>query len=423
MINKGILLNISKKLFLILVFLIPVNLGKHFEIIDSYLNGVLIDYLVPTVFIQDILSLCIILTWVFGKGVGGIVSDFKVLFKRNEVKSSALFIFALFLSSLFSIKVLPSLYDWAHLFLYFLIFLYILSEIPVEEYLFKVLDFVSVSVLLVSLLGIIQFFLKGSVFDNYIFFGEQPYSSSTPGVVKEYFLGSVVMPSYGLFRHPNVFGGFLSVTLLWIYCFKKKRKFYTLSLLLGIAALFFTFSYGSWLVFIFGITAHSFLLNTPVKTVVAKKYLIGATALSIVLLTILPLTKKFRDSDNPDLYRRHELAVSSISIAREYPIFGVGFNSSTALIEKYKDSSKDIVFTQPVHNIGLLVLSEGGWVSLISFLLFLFVSIRKLLNSSYFHLFLVSFMQILLLGSFDHYFITAHQTLLLFWIILAFSFQ
>ena len=45
---------VSKILFYVLVFLLPVNLGLHFVIKDAYVWGLLIDYLVPTVFVQDI---------------------------------------------------------------------------------------------------------------------------------------------------------------------------------------------------------------------------------------------------------------------------------------------------------------------------------------------------------------------------------
>ena len=51
----------AKKLFFLLILLLPLNLGKHFVIKDSYVLGLLIDYLIPTIFVQDILVFLIIL--------------------------------------------------------------------------------------------------------------------------------------------------------------------------------------------------------------------------------------------------------------------------------------------------------------------------------------------------------------------------
>jgi hypothetical protein len=91
------------------------------------------------------------------------------------------------------------------MFLYSLLFIYSLVEIPIETYFFKILNIFSLSLLLVSILGIAQFVQKGSVFDNYLVFGEQPYSSATYGVPKESFFGKgVYLPT-----------GFLGTRIFW----------------------------------------------------------------------------------------------------------------------------------------------------------------------------------------------------------------
>ena len=309
------------------------------------------------------------------------------------------------------------------MFLYFLLFIYILAEIPVEDYFFKILDIISVSVLLLSILGILQFLTGGSVFDNYLFFGEQPYSYSSHNIVRDTLLGKSVVPSYGLFRHPNIFGGFLSILLLWLFSFLRKRRFYLISFLFGVVSLIFTLSYLSWSVFILGLVSHLILQKRP-KNTLAKKYtLILITTIVCFSATFLPLMISANKFESPSIHRRIGLAKSSISVFKENPLFGIGFNNVSAVIDKYNLESRDLRFSQPVHNIFLLVLSEGGAISLSLFILSLFYVGKKLINSSYFHLFLISFLQIIILGSFDHYLITSHQTLLLFWLVLAFSVQ
>ena len=47
--------NLDKLVFYLLIIFLPINLGKHFEILDSYVWGFLSDYLIPTVYVQDIL--------------------------------------------------------------------------------------------------------------------------------------------------------------------------------------------------------------------------------------------------------------------------------------------------------------------------------------------------------------------------------
>ena len=434
---KEKLLKISEFLYLLLIFLIPVNLGKHFEIVDSYVGGVLVDYLVPTIFVQDILAALIIFFWVLSGGLGKLFDKKSDFFDRKYVQYSSLFIFSLLLSTLSSIRFVPSICAWVRVLLYFLIFIYSLTEIPIEDYFFKILDIFSVSVLFLGILGIAQFLTKGSVFDNYLVFGEQPYSAATYGVPAESFFGKRVVPAYGLFRHPNIFGGYLSITLVWLFSFLKSRKFYLLPFLLGAVALLFTFSKISWVVFLFGIILHLIFSKEPRKIEIKKKQAVSVACIVIVISLLIPLlffsgsggssTKNVllykRVPADKSISRRLNLAVASYRMAMDNFLFGVGFNNSTVLIDKYNYESTDLRFSQPVHNIFLLLFSEGGIFSLILFCCFIWQCLKKLVNSGYFHVYLIAFLQIILLGCFDHYFITIHQTLLLFWITLGLGLQ
>ncbi|MFZ2664075.1 MAG: O-antigen ligase family protein [Patescibacteria group bacterium] len=424
--DKDYLLNISKKLFLLLVLLIPLNLGKHFITSNTYVWGVLVDYLIPTIYIQDILVLVIVILWILSGCVKRV--SWKKILTRREIQFSLLFTLSTLFSVLSASRLVPSMYFWIRLFLYFLIFIYTFTEIKVEDYFFEILDAISLSVLLVSVIGILQYLNKGSIFNNYLFLGEQPYSASTWGIAKESLLGNVVVPSYGLFRHPNTFGGFLALSLILIFSFIKKRKFYVYSFIFGLVALFCTFSYSSWLAFVFGLIIHLFLLvpsshykhfNDHKKKI---KVLLITSLFSLAML-IIPLFPRISKSINPSLYRRSNLLISSYKIFKEYPLFGVGLNNLTIFIDRCVPESRDIRFTQPVHNIFALIAAETGIFSFILFLLFLFFVSKRLVNSSYFHVFLISFAQILVLGSLDHYFLTIHQTLLMFWIILGLSIQ
>ncbi len=416
-------LQISRTLFLLLVFLIPVNLGKHFEIVSSYVWGILIDYLIPTIYIQDLIIAAILFFWLLGGGLLKIIKKKTSLIDRKEIQISTLFVFSLFLSVLSSTRFIPSLYAWLRIFLYFSLFIYILFEIPVEDYFFKILNILSLSVLLVSILGIAQYLNKGSVFNNYLVLGEQPYSASTFGVTRKSLFNKSVVPSYGLFRHPNIFGGYLSLILIWLFSFLKKNKGYVITFVFGVIALIFTFSISSWVVFTLGLFLHLFLSKDPKRIKFKKRISTLSVVLICILMLFIPLSSFLSKSNNPSVYRRFNFVRASYRIIKDFPIFGVGVNNSTILMDTYNFESKDIRFTQPVHNMFLLVFSEAGIFSFLLFLGFLYFSGKKLLNSSYFHLFLISFLQILLLGSFDHYFFTIHQTLLLFWVVFGLALQ
>jgi hypothetical protein len=423
MILKNKLLRLSRYLFNVLVILLPLNLGKHFEIISSYVWGILIDYLIPTIYVQDIIVILIIALWVLSGGFKRLFSKEINIFERKEVQLSTLFVFSVFLSVLESIRFIPSLYAYIRLLIYFLLFIYILSEIPVEDYFFKILRFFSFSIIFLSVLAVAQYIGQGSVFDNYLILGEQPYSASTFDVAKKSFLGVNVIPAYGLFRHPNIFGGYLSILLIWFATFLKKRKYFILVFIFGTIALFLTFSIISWLVFIFGLFIHLFFLRNPTDIVIKKKLTVLLVFIISVFLIVVPALRLLKNSPDPSVFRRMNFARASYRMIGDYPLFGVGWNNSTVLMDEYNFETRDIRFVQPVHNIFLLVFSESGVFSFLLFIGFLYFSAKKLINSSYFHLFLISYLQIILLGSFDHYFLTINQTLLLFWIVLGFALQ
>lgn len=191
-------------LFYIILLALPLNLGKHFIFDFSYSEGALIDYALPTVYVQDLLILLFL--------------ALHVVLNRTLPKKTIYLLplsLLLLLNIVISENVLASAYFASRLVLY--------SSFAIVgmKYL-KKLSVVSLVVLLVisvfsiSLLGLAQWFLQHSVFNNYLFFGEQPYSFLTPGILHHTFLGDNVIPPYAIFKHPNVLGGYLSIVLVWL---------------------------------------------------------------------------------------------------------------------------------------------------------------------------------------------------------------
>jgi len=81
---------------------------------------------------------------------------------------------------------------------------------------FSIIIFVS---LFQSIIGILQFITQRSI--GLFWLGESHISQIMPGVAKIIFNGHTLIRSYGLFPHPNIFAGFLLLSLLLCMIYKN----------------------------------------------------------------------------------------------------------------------------------------------------------------------------------------------------------
>jgi hypothetical protein len=408
----------SKKLFFLLVLLLPLNIGKHFEVSSSYVWGILSDYLVPTIYIQDLLVVAILFFWVLEKRLPSKKSlvDF---FNKRSSQLIILFIISLGFSVLGSARPVPSAGIFLRVLLYSLLAFYISYEVILERDFPIILKQISLGLIVLCVVSVVQFSKQSSVFNNYLFFGEQPYTGSTWGIAKEMVLGSAKIPAYGFFRHPNIFGGFLSLVLIWIYSGietgGKNKGLFKVSFCLGLVSLLLTFSYVAWVGFVTGLLSNLFIRHYPKTSYLEKKRKIILTYLCMVFMVNV-LTPLFVNFQQPSLFRRGSLTASSLRIVREFPLFGVGPGNFVAFMNDFR-------FIQPVHNVFLLIFSESGIFSFIFFVGILALALKHSLNQSYFFVFLISLLEVIFEGSLDHYFWTIHQTALLMWVLLGLVFS
>lgn len=410
-------IELSKKIFFALILLLPLNLGKHFVMKNSFVSGILSDYLVPTIYIQDLLIALILIFWLLEKGIPS-KQDLLNFFNKRSVQLIILFIFSIAFSVLVSDRIVPSASILLRVALYAILSFYISSEMSVEKDFPVVVRRLSWIIIFLSVLSVAQFIKQGSVFNNYLVLGEQPYAASTWGIARESVFGKTIVPSYGLFRHPNIFGGFLSIVLIWIFFTiqteSKNKLLLTVSFMLGLLSLFLTFSYVAWAGFITGFVSYLFIKKGVKERLLENKKKITILFISMALIINI-LTPLFINFRQPSWYRRGSLIFSSLEVIKKYPLFGVGPGN-------FIEGINDIRFIQPVHNIFFLVFSESGVFVFTFLLLILGLAIKKLLTHGYFFLFLISILQIIFEGSLDHYFWTIHQTLLLMWVVLGFIF-
>src|SRR3989304_6764950 len=142
-------------LFYLIVFLIPANLGKHFILPQSYVSGYLVDYLIPTLYLTDILIILLL------------------IFKPVKTVPRALCIFLglLLPSVIFSASPIPAIYKWFK-------FLEIgLLVTWIRQYQPPIIKPLLAAIIFQSLLAIGQWFNQGSLL-GYWFLGEQPYTAA-----------------------------------------------------------------------------------------------------------------------------------------------------------------------------------------------------------------------------------------------------
>ncbi|PIS09057.1 hypothetical protein COT75_03545 [Candidatus Beckwithbacteria bacterium CG10_big_fil_rev_8_21_14_0_10_34_10] len=394
---------IEKYVFYLLIFLIPSNLAKHWPQLWSYIHGILIDYLIPSLYLTDILILSLLIFWLLRLKPKIINIKPSLFLKKINFKNNWVYLLAfllLFYSCFKALNPPVALYKLLKIFEFTFFILYIKYNPSIKKDINNITKALSFSIIFQSLLSLAQWLKQGSIF-SYLFLGEQPYNLSTLGIKKISFLGQLKAPPLGTTPHPNMLAGFLVVSLSLIILFQKKSLLKKLSLLLGIIALSLTFSLPAYLAFL------SFLFL--IFKLKLKKFYPGLSLLFLVLLYLS--FSKF--SDPSSISKRLKLTEIGLKMGLSSPITGVGLNNFIPRMEEFGIIEANYRFLQPVHNIFLLILSETGLAGLILF--FKALNLKKT-KSLYLPLGLILF-----LGLFDHYFFTLQQGLLTLSLILGIS--
>ncbi|MCX6816290.1 MAG: O-antigen ligase family protein [Candidatus Beckwithbacteria bacterium] len=374
-------------LFYLLLFLLPSNLAKHFVFPSSYVSGIKVDYLIPALYLTDILIILLLI--------------FKPI--KKIPKTIIVFLLCLLPSVIFANSFWPAVYKYVKIIelVLFGLWIYQHKKLISQTIVIKILSF---SVLFQSLLAITQWFKQSFIF-GYWFFGEQPYSAATPGIDKIIWLdGSLKIPPLGTFPHPNVLAGFLVIAFLATaaYWLKRNKIIFILYSLIVNLALFLTFSLSAWLALL--------LIGIPLAAKFnLKKYLIYYG--SVLIFFSLIFNRLSFLAPESSFSRRSQLASMAIQMFKNHPLVGVGLNNFTVVMDNYGLIPATTRWLQPVHNIYLLILSETGIIGVFGFLYFLLqvLSLKAFKERPYW----ISFLVILFLGLFDHYPFTLQQGLLL----------
>lgn len=411
--------NLKRILFFALIIFLPTQLGKHFWPPFSFISGIRVDYLSPTVYTTDILAALFILLSIKA------IKLPKVLFVIFLVIAIGIF---------FSASPLAGWYIFAKFLEFVLLGFAIVPFFSLERDRILTGVFLGIGVVWESILGLFQFLNHGSLGGPLYLLGERTFSSSTPGIANASINGGLILRPYGTLPHPNVLAGFLLISLLLsIGLLGKQKNNWTRVFLAGVCIVgcFGLLLTLSRVAIVVALAIGIFFLLSMVKGKRSSNVVgifLGLTVLVVITLSFFPmLGERFLFSlTDESIVQRQQLLVAAIKMISTHPIFGVGFGNFSTNALQNLPKTNFFLLLQPVHNVFLLLSAEGGLLFLSFVLWFLFKTIRQLWrllqtdrwNAS---LLLAALCAIFIIGQTDHYFITLQQGQLLTTLMLSIS--
>lgn len=251
------------------------------------------------------------------------------------------------------------------------------------------------SVFFQACLGIYQFLTQSSFSFKYL--GIAAHNPSTLGTAVVETVNGRWLRAYGGLDHPNILGGVLAIALiLAAYLLAKQkmlntRKDLTSSVFLfifyfvSLYALFFTFSRSSWLALatgfiallvIFIIKKDKWILSRFVALIFFSAILVGIAATPFQELLQVRLDAQTR-LEQKSITEREAYLVQASNLLQKSFLSGVGVGNYSVAVGLADGNKKPAWEYQPVHNTFLLLWTESGLFSFLSFLIFLFFLIKN----------------------------------------------
>lgn len=365
-----------KLVFQLFILFLPTQLAYHFWPDFSYIFGVRVDLLAPTVYFSELLFLLTIVLWAREKSVRSRII-------KHKTALLAFFLFA-FVNIWLAKEPAIALFRWVKVGeaagLWFFIknnsWALMASRKP-----FIISLFVTLA------LGVTQMALGENVGGVLYWIGERNFSRGTPGISLVELFGKEVLRPYATFGHPNALAGY---ALAVLFLFWKDK----LILFLSGALVLISFSQNAW----FALIATPLVYYSAIKIKDGFAKFVRMAVASSFFLTIA------KPGNMPsEIFQRIELNNAAGILISQSPMFGVGLgNFVTQLTETA--GLRPIWLLQPVHNVFLLVASEAGIVGLVLFTLF--VS-RNMGGRN-----ALAVVAIVMTGLFDHYWISLFQNMM-----------
>lgn len=414
-------LYLERLFFFLLVFFLPFQTGKHFWPSFSYVLGIRVDYLSPTLYLTDIFIALLLAVY-----LSRILIERKNSAHRRNLnfgifgKLFFIFLLAFFILSFSARSQAAAVFGLLKLIEFIFLGYYISKNfVPADIRILGVV--LSINSLVVSSLAIWQFLKQSSIGGIFYFLGERFFNSSTIGIPDMNIGGNLIVRPYATFPHPNVLAFFLLfVNMLLVFrIFFEKGKLRTLFLLAIVVSsvvLFLTFSR---LVVLFYLVFLIYIFASRIRFFKTTKIIFLGSFVFFLVFYFANYYLRFFDTKFllKDFYLRSDLLDISFKIIKSSSIFGIGLMNFFYYEAAYQKTISPILL-QPVHNIFVLTWAEAGVFGLL-FLLVFFVRTAQVLlekikgkntqaKDFYKSIFLI-FLAIVLVGNFDHFFLTLQQ--------------
>jgi O-antigen ligase len=407
-----------RKVYLVLLactlFLIPANLFLKFFEQTAYVNGLLIDYLLPKLYASDLPILALLWAW-----VGELAWHKQKKTPEKKIQRVSLyFIITILLTLGFFFRQYAAEKSFAAIWFFLKLlemgalatFLYYKRDVWQKN---TVLPLVLAGTLLFqSIVGIWQFNTQKSFFPSYLWLGEV-HLQQPLGLAKGNFNGVEKVLPYGTTAHPNILAGFLVIGILLLLAQLKTQKIniftrsvFGITCLFAIVTLYLTQSYSAWLALLIGVL---FIFWPKLTRFFASiKGLILLLCIFIISPFVIHFASQYFLKDT-SFQRRNFLNAAALRMIIDRPFIGVGLNNFTAEVEKYSETREIVRFTQPAHNVPLLWLAETGLLG-VSLLGSIFFSLwkKKILKVMVIPILILSPILVL-----DHYLLSQQTGLLL----------
>lgn len=379
-------------------FLLTTQLGKHFFFPFSYLSGIRIDYLSPTIYLTDILSLPLI-----------ILSVILLLRQKNTIRLFIQQNIPLFLTIFLFVDInyyfslskelwfysLWKVIQWA-LTLYF--FWYHRNKKSVYS---AVLYGLLLGAFLECFLAVRQLMLRHSLQGVWYWLGERSFAITTPGIAKAYLFGKEFLRPYATFSHPNSLGGFYLLIYTFVLTQKKLTNQLLKFALLTLSSFLILLSFSRSVLVLYGAVNLLYFSRNMMRCKICM--LAKLAVASVLLVIVFNIT-----GDTNSLNKRADFFQKSVHIISQKPLSGTGIGSYLIAQHEYPQKYP-FFFEQPVHNIFLLATAQVG----IPFALLLFALIIRALGPRMGELsFALPLFVVAGTGVIDHYWLTLQQNVL-----------
>jgi len=330
------LVSFRKLLTQLFIFLLPTQLAYHFWPNWAIIYGLPVDYLAPAVYLSDLIALSLLVLW----RVEEKRQNINKLFSSKNI-GLFLVVFFIVVNTTLAINPIVAFLKWFRLVLLVLIAIYAKKYIRSVN-LEKPLSF---SVMLFSLIGIVQVVTQKTIGGPFSYLGERVFDNNTPGISLMSMFGKEVLRPYSTLGHPNALAGYLLVCLVLLSSYKTKDKATIVAIFLGALAFVLTGSLGGYLALLVLLVVG----NRSRKII--KAFFLTGIIFSLLLPFVSNLNIEYLDQSSKE---RIALSAKAIKAASAKPLFGVGINNFVVFsAPEYGHNLR--IFTQPVHNIFLLM--------------------------------------------------------------------